>query len=267
MKVFVIAEMGSSWLYSAKPKLNLQRGLKLMQIAADCNANAVKVQWVSDPLKMAKRRKMAGNPYQRLAWPLAWHAVLAEEAHRLKLEYLSTVFIPDDVPTLLPFVDRYKIASLECLSRSLWCEFSHPGSPVIVSCGCLTMAQVERVSDYCANSGGADMLQCTAAYPVRPEEVQLRCEDFDGRVFDGLSDHSGHVLTGAVAVGAGATILEVHCKLDETPSSNADFKHSHSPARLKQYIDNVRLAEMMLGDGKKRIMPSERPLMRHRVRR
>src|SRR5689334_9698631 len=110
MKTFVLAEMGSSWLIGKQPRQHFEFALKLIGEAAKCGANGVKTQWVSDPLKMCRRRKLKDlATYQGLAWPVVWHAVFAEEAHRLGLEYVVSAYIPEDVPTLLPFVDRFKV--------------------------------------------------------------------------------------------------------------------------------------------------------------
>ena len=261
MKTFVIAELGSSWLFSKQPEQNFKHALKLMGIAARAGAMACKMQWVSDPLAMAKRRKIEGNPYQHLSWPLAWHAVFAEEAHRLKMEYICTVFLPCDAATLEPFVDRFKVASLEFESRSLTKALSEQLKPVIFSSGVCSgkYLWIVRLQD--------SLLHCTASYPCSPREVNLGAMKSQGFTCDGLSDHSGNVLTGGFAVMRGANIIEVHCRLNETPRENPDYPHSLNPNQLKQYIDNIQLAEVMLGDGKKKIEPSERALMQHRVRK
>jgi N,N'-diacetyllegionaminate synthase len=73
------------------------------------------------------------------------------------------------------------------------------------------------------------------------------------------------VLTGALAVACGATIVEVHFRLDETRKDNPDFAHSLSPGNLTTYIANIRKAERMLGDGVKKVEASEVPMLQHRV--
>lgn len=262
MKTFLIAELGSSWLFSKQPGQNFKHALKLMGIAAKVGASAIKMQWVSDPTAMAKRRKIEGNPYQHLAWPFAWHAVFAEEAHRLKMEYICTVFLPCDVETLYPFVDRFKVASLEFESRSLLKALEEQPKPIIYSTG------VGGGKD-CIGRLQDKLLHCTASYPCPPAEMNLGAMKIYGfaNSYDGLSDHSGNVLTGAFAVMRGATMIEVHCRLNETPKENPDYLHSLNPNQLKQYIENIQLAEVMLGDGQKKIEQSERALMKHRVRR
>jgi N-acetylneuraminate synthase len=257
MSTFIIAELGSTWLYTTKQAVNLQHGKRLIALAAEAGCNAVKVQWVSDPAVMAKRRQVPVDTYQSLAWPIAWHSILRDTAHALGLEYLSTVFLPCDVAKLSPYVDRYKVASLEYLDRQMQTILANQSKPVIYSTGCC------QESEVFTTRGIGQTLHCVASYPAPPEEMNLRV--LRRFAYDGLSDHSGDVLTGAFAVMAGATVVEAHIRLDGTPKRNPDFLHSHNPASFTQYVDNIRLAERMLGDGVKKIEACERAMVQHRV--
>jgi sialic acid synthase SpsE len=123
-------------------------------------------------------------------------------------------------------------------------------------------------------------LQCTCAYPAPLSAVNLqgmknwyanegnRFGNTQERIafhMIGLSDHTGDVLTGAVAVGAGAEMIEVHFRLDETRKDNPDYLHSHLPSALIEYVTNIRKAEIMMGDGIKKVEKCEEQLLRHRV--
>src|SRR5689334_7504408 len=112
-KVIVVAEMGSSWLFGKDPKRMIQRGLALIEYCAASGANAVKTQWVSDSKKMAKRRKLTGDPYAYLNWPIEWHGMLRDFAEQNGVKYFCTTFLKEDVLLLEPFNDMMKVASLE----------------------------------------------------------------------------------------------------------------------------------------------------------
>lgn len=82
---------------------------------------------------------------------------------------------------------------------------------------------------------------------------------------DGLSDHSRHALTGALAVAAGATIVEAHLRLDDTPAENPDYAVAFSPSEFTQYVKNIRDAEVMLGTGRKEIQACEHEMLSFKV--
>jgi N-acetylneuraminate synthase/N,N'-diacetyllegionaminate synthase len=77
----------------------------------------------------------------------------------------------------------------------------------------------------------------------------------------GLSDHTTSTLTGALAVAAGATIVEKHIRLHDTSQDCPDYPHSlcanewsgpvgdvslHHFNTFKQYVSNIREAERAL---------------------
>jgi sialic acid synthase SpsE len=132
--------------------------------------------------------------------------------------------------------------------------------PVLVSQGCMDGDEQPAISfDNCSFL----YLHCVAAYPPPVGEMNLSV--LSSGNYSGLSDHSANVLTGGFATCLGAEIIEVHFRLKTTPCDNPDYRHSHLPDGLREYIQNIRTAEQMLGDGIKKIEKSEEALMKHRV--
>jgi sialic acid synthase SpsE len=101
-----------------------------------------------------------------------------------------------------------------------------------------------------------------SAYPTPIEDANLAA--IRACNLDGFSDHTRHILTGALAVAAGARILEVHFCLPDTRDDNPDRVVSHEPEALAEYVRLTRLAAVALGDGVKKIQPSERENARFR---
>ena len=269
MNTYLIAEMGSSWLFGRTIDGQRKHGLELIQAAATCGAKAVKTQWTSDHRAMERRRKVVEDSYTGLQWPIEWHQGFAGEAHRLGMEYIVTVFLPCDVRAVYSHVDRFKVASLEFRSASLRKALAKQSKPVIYSTGVCASLDIGESGTFDAYKTNDHLLYCTASYPTKPEEMNLAAMRVYGfaNSYDGLSDHSGMTITGAFAVMRGATIVEAHIRLHDTPATNPDFNHSLTPEQFTQYARNIQLAETMLGDGNKRIMPGEKALMKHRVRR
>ena len=251
-KVMIIAEAACTWLHGG-----LEAAYKSIKAAKECGADAWKTQWTSDPLEMGKRRGMDGEKYRRLAWDPSWHELLAARCKEYGIEYMVTTFILKDITTIAPLVKRFKISNYE----GSWLEFVDAhltyGKQVIISKPVSTTHERDQLKD-------VRTLQCVSQYPCPLEEVRIssirgcKYTDYGRRMTwlpncDGISDHSTSVLTGAVAVGAGARIIEKHVRLSDTPSTDPDYGHSlivdgfpPIDTCFAQYVDNIREAERML---------------------
>ena len=265
LRTFIIAESGSTWRDGTTTRHHLAKALKCIRIAKSAGADCCKFQWTSAPGLMAERRHVTNvGAYHMLAWPAKWLPILAAECEAVGIEFMCSVFLACDVPTIAPFVKRFKIASLEAFDGSFCQACIDTWKPVIISVG--ACGWQEAATKFFPREGwswnGIKVLHCVAAYPAPVNQMNL---DVIKNGYDGLSDHSGDLLTGALAVACGAEIIEVHFRLDETRPENPDYVHSHSPAGLKQYITAIRKAELMLGDGIKKIEQSEEPMLKHRV--
>lgn len=249
-KTMIIAEIGSAWRFGSAPSVQM---LDAVSIAKECGADAIKFQWVSNPRKMEQRRKVPVGSYDILAWPIMFFPPVSEAAEELGIELMCTVFLPEDVKAMDPYVKRWKVASLERNNSELIRAMEDTGKPIIISCG---------ASD--AKRGPHANLHCTVSYPAPLEQLNLSVIERYG--YEGYSDHSCNVLTGALAVACGAKIIEAHFKFSNTPEDNTDFNHSLYPWQLTEYIANIRQAERMLGDGIKKIMPCEEWALQHKVR-
>ena len=267
MSVFIVAEAGSC--HGGSPL----HALRLVEVAKEAGADCVKFQFYSSPERLAERRRMGADAvetYRRYQLPAAWLPTLADYAQRQGLEFMCTAFLPEDIAVVAPFVSRFKVASLECQDAAFIERHLEYGKPVIVSTGCTDQAALGRLHAQraAAPAGQISLLHCIAAYPAPPEDLNLAV--IAQEHLDGFSDHSRHVFTGAFAVMAGGgrtRILEVHFRLPEngTEPGNPDFPHSLDPWQLGEYVRFARHAETALGDGVKRPMPSELPLLGHVV--
>ena len=235
---------------------NLDTMRRMIHVAAECGADVVKFQWTSSRERLCERRHAQEylEAYRRIAWPAEWHAALRSACEEAGIEYACTVCLAEDIAVIAPFVKRFKVASFEASDVVLLRAFIATGKPIIVSTG---MAETFVLPI------GAKALHCVSAYPAPMNELNLGCIREDE--FDGFSDHSGNVLTGALAVAAGARIIETHFRLDDCNPQNPDFPHSLTPAQLREYVANIRFAEQAMGDGIKRCQPSEEAMRKYRV--
>lgn len=263
-KTLIIAEIGSAWRFGQESR-HLSNAREAIKIAKECGADCVKFQWVSDPRKMEQRRNVPEGSYDILAWPEKWIRFIATYCEEFDIEFMCTVFIKEDVETLNPYVKRWKVASLEAGNEELVTSMYGTGKEIIASTGGLDADEIRMMPWL----GNCKLLHCTVSYPCPLDalNVSVIAYSVNQEVFvRGLSDHSANVLTGAVAVACGAEIVETHFRLPETPEINPDYRHSLTDWQLEEYIRNIRQAELMLGDGIKKVEPSEEWALKHKVR-
>jgi sialic acid synthase SpsE len=252
--VFIIAECGSSWRFHSQHFMpqdcdcELQNAYRMIEAAKSCGADAVKFQWCSSAKELASRR---GEPqyekdYEYVVYDPEWLPLLKGHADKVGIEFMCTAFLPQDVAVIAPLVKRFKVAAKESMDRELCSAIRK-----------LRRRPLEKKQIILSTNTGDDVyawrrvsrLHCVSKYPCPIEEIALA----KVRDLGGLSDHTGHVLTGAVAVGAGARVIEAHIKHYYTPKENPDYPHSHfawlsqshitSP--FQTYVQNIRTAEKM----------------------
>lgn len=115
------------------------------------------------------------------------------------------------------------------------------------------------------------LLQCNSAYPTPLHDCNVGVvrhyhdlSRMHQRIVPGYSSHDFGWKASALAVAAGAKMLEKHVKLGNTEWAHFDAVAvdlaTHS---FKEYIDNIRETEMIVGAADKKINPSEH----HKYRR
>ena len=136
--------------------------------------------------------------------------------------------------------------------------------PVIVSTGMADMSEVEETLNQLRMSGSGTLavLQCVSLYPASLEQCNLgaiRALRQHTGVVTGFSDHTVEVETGALAVAAGAVILEKHFTLDKG-LEGPDHHVSLLPSELRLYVEQARRAARAYGDGSKKPVRAERAI-------
>lgn len=273
---YVIAEVG------VNHDGDLGKAVYLLEQAAQAGADAVKFQTFKTELLVRARQERM--PYQvasdggdrtqfemlrALELGHREHALLRDRAKALGLDFIST---PYDAPSAaflaaLP-VDALKIASTDAGNIPLLRQVAGYGLPVIYSTGVSALWEVVKAVE--EGLAGLDrrkltVLHCVSNYPAPQDELNLRVMARFAALFDcavGFSDHSASLLMGAYAVCAGASVLEKHFTHDKA-AAGPDHQASLEPGELREYIARVREAERALGDGVKRVQPSERAIKPH----
>jgi N,N'-diacetyllegionaminate synthase len=270
-RVLIIAEAGVNHNGS------LAMAKQLIDAAADAGADLVKFQTFCADRLVTRGAKKADYQTQaigaadsqhdmlrKLELDLPMHHELIAHCATRGIGFFSTGFDIDSIDMLIGLgQDHFKIPSGEITNLPYLRHIGRQGKNVIVSTGMATLGDIEAALAALEQAGTArsqlTVLHCTTEYPTPMTEVNLRAMQGIAAAFGvpvGYSDHSAGIEVATAAVALGACVIEKHFTLDRT-LPGPDHQASLEPAELKAMVSAIRNIEAALGDGVKRLTPSE----------
>lgn len=190
------------------------------------------------------------------------HVALDVYCRDIGIAWFSTPSHPSDVDYLEKFDPiAYKTGSDDLTNLPFLRYIAAKGRPMVVSTGMCTLGEIEKAVEAIFAAGTRDLilLHCVVSYPSRPEDANLRAIETLRHAFGlpvGLSDHTTDELTSVLATQMGASVIEKHFTLDHALKL-PDRQASLDPAAFRLLVNRVRQVEAALGDGVKRILPTE----------
>jgi len=123
------------------------------------------------------------------------------------------------------------------------------------------MSTYDQIDNSVSAIGTHDLvlLHSTSAYPCDPQELNLKMIETLRGKFDCPIGYSGHevgLITTVVAVAMGASVVERHFTLDRA-MWGGDQAASVEPGGFRRLVKYIRVTEMSMGDGVKRVYDSE----------
>ena len=270
-KILIIAEAG----VNHNGDINLAK--KLINSAAEAGADIVKFQTFNANRQVTNLAKKADYQNQttdssesqqdmlrRLELTEAMHHELIAHCAVNNIDFLSTGFDIESVNFLAGLgQDCFKIPSGEITNLPYLRHIGGFGKKVILSTGMSTLGDIEAAIDVLEYAGTPrikiTVLQCTTEYPTPMTEVNLRAMHSIHEAFGtavGYSDHTQGIEVAIAAAAMGATVIEKHFTLDRN-LPGPDHQASLEPAELIAMVRAIRNIEEALGDGIKRLTPSE----------
>jgi len=231
----------------------LSKAITLIEQAKDVGADVVKFQWVSNPERLAERRRAPEylEAYRTIAFNPQWFPILANHCELMGIDFMCTSYLPEDIRVVNLYVKRFKVSSFEAGDKLFLVTHREFDKPLLVSLG---MGQEPALI-----LPDTSYLHCVSAYPANPRDMNLGILRAG---YLGLSDHTLHPQMGAYAVAAGAQIIEFHMRLHDTKQTNADYEVAKPKPHAVTYIKNIREVETYMGDAVKRSMPCEKEMER-----
>lgn len=280
MNTFVIAEAGVN--HNGSDDLALQ----LVEVAAQCGADAVKFQTFSadklvrpgaEKAEYQKATTGGGDQHsmlKRLEMSKDLHARLFERCAQLGIEFMSTPFDEEAADFLLDMgMRRVKVPSGEITNHAFLRFLTSKNRPLIVSTGMASLEEVQEaiavIADERKRLGRTQpieemlcILHCTSNYPAASSDVNLRAMQTIAQATGlpvGYSDHTLGVAVSTAAVALGAVVIEKHFTLDKS-LPGPDHQASLSPDELAQMVSQIRAVEQALGSALKQPTASELPV-------
>lgn len=266
--IFIVAEIG----INHNGDINIAK--KLIDMAVFNGCDAVKfqkrtVELVYTAEELAKPRE---NPFGPTNGDLKRGLEFGEKEYQEIDSYCKEKNIiwfasPWDIKSV-DFLERfdvpcYKIASPSLTDDELLKYIKSKNKPIILSSGMSTVEEIRRA----VNLLGQDnlvLLHCTSTYPSNIEELNLNVIPWLRKNFNcpiGFSSHDTGVSSPIAAIALGACMVEKHITLDRA-MWGSDQAASLGPRGLSLVTANVRDFQKMLGDGKKRVYESEKPILK-----
>ncbi|MGB9674330.1 MAG: N-acetylneuraminate synthase family protein [Anaerolineales bacterium] len=259
---YVIAEIG------VNHNGILALALKLIDIAADAGADAVKFQKRNLEKLYAKKyleNANAGEKTLRYLLPILQQVELSERdyweivehCHKRNITFLCSAFDVESADFLDTLgVPAYKVASADLTNLPLLDHLVSKGKPLILSTGMSRMEEVEITVNFLKERGAEfALLHCNSTYPAAFEDINLRFMDRLRKfgVPVGYSGHERGIAVSTVAAALGASIIERHLTLDRT-MDGPDHAASLEPQGFKKMVRDIRQVAEALGTGEEKFI-------------
>lgn len=273
LNVVIIAEAG------VNHNGDLEKALKLIDVAADAGADYVKFQTFKAEKIVNPLAKKAAYQIQntkgesdtqfemlkKLEVGLDWYPILIKRCKERGINFLSTGFDEESIDFLedlnLPF---YKIPSGELTNKPYLQHITNKGKDIILSTGMANLEEIKQAIQVIEEAGieksKITVLHCNTEYPTPMTDVNLLAMNQiknELGIKIGYSDHTLGIEVPIAAVALGACVIEKHFTLDRT-LPGPDHAASLEPIELKAMVSAIRNIEKAIsGNGIKEPSISE----------
>jgi len=263
---FVVAEIGINHNGSLETAKQL-----IAAVAAGCNAvkfqtRSIEVVYSAEELARSRDSPFGvtnGDLKRRLEFGADQYAEIDRYCAGKNIIWFASCWDEASVDLIEQFKPPcYKIASASLTDHNLLRHHRKTERPLIISTGMSTLEQIDHSVEV---SGRHDLilLHATSTYPSAIAELNLRAiprlrERY--KVPIGYSGHEVGLYTTLAAVVFGACVVERHITLDRA-MWGSDQAASVEPQGFARLVKAIRAVETALGDGVKKVYPSEVAIM------
>jgi len=264
--IFIAAEIGVTCNYE------MDRAKKLIDVAADAGANAVKLAFhfpddlLSDhsveytyPTVHGERTENMHEMFSYLRFTFDEWAELKAYADSKKIFMFASVaggFTGIEWAEALG-LPMHKIGAWDLLDIPQWRRLASSGKPLIIDVGTVTEEEMAVFMDI------VDELDTVLLHEYHSKDytqMNLRSLPYIEERFEtlaGFSSPNRYDVNDFVSIALGAVVLEKRLTLDRSTPGHHHILGKH-PDEFKEWVTNVRQAEMALGTRK--IQPTDKDI-------
>jgi len=247
---------------------------KLIDVAVDAGCDAVKFQKRSPDVCVPEEQKkvMRETPWglmtyldykHRIEFGKKEYDIIDKYCRECNIQWFVSCWDEESVDFIEQYdVPAYKIASAHIPDIPLLKKVALTGNTIVMSSGMVTLEELDAALD-CFDRSKLVLCHCVSSYPAPIEELNLSMiGTYLERYPDLVIGYSGHeviIPTTYVAAALGAEYIERHITLDRS-MWGTDQAASVEPQALHSLVSKIRTIKKSIGDGQKKIMPSEIPV-------
>ena len=247
---------------------------KLIDVAVSAGCDAVKFQkrdiekvYPKETLDQPRESPWGTTQRQQklgLEFSLKEYSIIDKYCKKKKIPWFVSCWDVGSQIQMRKFKTKYnKVASAMLVHEKILKTIAEEKKHTFISTGMSTLKEIENaVKIFRKFKCPFELMHSHSAYPMKPDEANLKLIPFLKNKFKckiGYSGHeSGSYLICVAASLLGATSIERHITLDRT-MYGSDQSASLEPEGLFRLIRDLRTIEKIQGDGKKRIWDSELP--------
>ena len=246
--VYIVAEAGVAHFGE------MDNALKMIDIAADASADAIKFQIYNTEKLIVKSekewRERLGS--KELKYDDFFH--LKEYAAKRRINFFCTPHEEDALEFAVKKLELnlLKIGSGEVGNVPFLKSAAGKMLPTIVSLGLHGEKEIDKVVRIFQEEGNDNLMlmHCVTRYPAPPEDTNLKTISWLQKKYScpiGYSDHTaGHTVSMA-AVAIGASLIEKHFFIDSGVEGSQDALSACDANDLGEFVASIRAVEAALG--------------------
>jgi sialic acid synthase SpsE len=259
---------------------NLDRAIKLIELAKESGAHAAKFQnFIASKIvsrsgfdnlggqmsHQSKWKKTVYETYEDASVSFDWTENLKEKCDEVEIEYFTSPYDFESVDHVDPYVRAYKIGSGDVTWHDIIEYIAKKGKPVFIATGASTLDEIKLAMGVLQkNTKNIVLMQCNTNYTASIENykyininVLKTYADLYPNVLLGLSDHTHGHATVLGAISLGARVFEKHFT-DDNNREGPDHKFAMNPNTWRDMVDRANEVYQSLGNGLKIIEENEK---------